>query len=86
MCKIALVRSPFDILSERAEELRELLRVFLLEKSSLREVKAAPASMTPVTRLYTWEPLDVGGRQLQARLRSHHANFVDQVVAMLEPP
>jgi PIN domain len=56
-------------ISERIEELRELLREFLLERSgSLRDINKPSDSVVFVGPHYAWGDLDQDGRRLQSRL------------------
>jgi hypothetical protein len=78
------VRTAADAVAERTEELRELLREFLLEHSGqLRDVNTG-GSVVFVGPHYAWGALDQKGRQLQSRLLDDCRRLIALVRALLK--
>ncbi len=71
--------------SERIEELRELLREFLLEHSGrLRDINEPSSSLVFVGPHYAWAELDQEGRRLQSRLLDDHRRLAALIRALLK--
>lgn len=74
-----------EAIGERIEELRELLREFLLEHSgSLRDINTPDSSVVFVGPHFGWSDLDQEGRRLQSRLLDDHARLAALVRALLK--
>lgn len=72
-------------IGERIEELRELLREFLLEHSgSLRDINEPSSSLVFVGPHYAWGDLDQEGRRLQSRLLDTYRRLAALVRALLK--
>jgi len=72
-------------ISERIEELRELLREFLLEHSGkLRDINEPSNSVVFVGPHYGWGDLDQEGRRLQSRLLDDYRRLAALVRALLK--
>lgn len=73
-----------EAIGERIEELRELLREFLLENSArLRDVNISSSSFVYIGPHYAWGELDQEGRRLQSRLLDNHRRLTALVRALL---
>jgi hypothetical protein len=78
------VRTVADAVAERTEELRELLRGFLLQHSGeLRDVNKG-SSVVFVGPHYAWGDLDQEGRRLQSRLLEDSRRLTALVRALLK--
>jgi hypothetical protein len=74
-----------ETIGGRIEELRELLRAFLLEHSgSLQDINETSSSLVFVGPHYGWGELDQEGRRLQSRLLDDHRRLAALISALLK--
>jgi hypothetical protein len=79
------MRTVAATIGERVEELRELLREFLLEHSgSLHDINKRSSSLVFVGPHYAWGDLDQEGRRLQSRLLDDHRRLAALIRALLK--
>ncbi len=74
-----------ETISKRIEEMRDLLREFLIERSGdLRDVNKPSDSIVFVGPHYAWGTLDQEGRRLQSRLLGDYRRLMALIGALLK--
>jgi hypothetical protein len=78
-----LPKTVYELLAERAEEIRSLTKTLALEHGDLEWHDPSRGGILVVGPDRSWSKLDVDGRQLQSRLRASFGEFMELVSALL---